>query len=621
MKTARFLHLVGGFSVAFLFVMMAFAAFPFVPRTIKTNAAPAHVASTTTLTMTTPTVSLLLNLGNADKTFATSDPATFSVITDNYSGYTLSISAKLDDANSTKLVNGNHVLNSISVASVDDSGFDAGEWGYRPSKINSLDNTSFLPAPTYTGSVLDTTNTANSTANTYSIAVAAKVDYSLKTGTYSNTFVLNAAGNPTGYIINYSGNSDDSTIAGIPATQSGDTVGDYVVLSSASPTRAHYTFNGWCEGTVSSNNGVDSCTGAVYQPGDSYYLDFTGLNSTTLKALWSINTHTVQLVSTNGTGATTKTVNYGSTASFTNVGPNPGYQYSSLSCTNGQTATISGTTVATGAITNDTVCTATFTLVTYSISYNLNNGWALGSSCAVENTACSFSGTRNICYGANSTYICKEATNEISCSNGVFTDPLSGIAKQCYLSNFTKYNVTSASNTLINPVRDYYTFAGWSGTGISGTSTSVTIPTGSTGNRTYTASWTPITYTITYTMNGGAALGAECAAENATCNFSGTRLICYGASGKYICKEATNTISCSNSVFTDPISGTVKKCYLSNITRYNAQSAAYTLITPTRAGYTFTGWTGSNGTTAQTTVTIPTGSGGNKSYTANWRAN
>lgn len=40
--------------------------------------------------------------------------------------------------------------------------------------------------------------------------------------------------------------------------------------------------------------------------------------------------------------------------------------------------------------------------------------------------------------------------------------------------------------------------------------------------------------------------------------------------------------------------------------------------TPTRTGYTFTGWTGSNGTTAQKTVTIAKGSTGNKSYTANW---
>lgn len=35
-------------------------------------------------------------------------------------------------------------------------------------------------------------------------------------------------------------------------------------------------------------------------------------------------------------------------------------------------------------------------------------------------------------------------------------------------------------------------------------------------------------------------------------------------------------------------------------------------------GYVFAGWTGSNGSTPQTSVTIPAGSHGNKSYTANW---
>jgi len=39
---------------------------------------------------------------------------------------------------------------------------------------------------------------------------------------------------------------------------------------------------------------------------------------------------------------------------------------------------------------------------------------------------------------------------------------------------------------------------------------------------------------------------------------------------------------------------------------------------PTRSEYTFTGWTGSNGTTAQLTVTIGTTATGNKTYTANW---
>lgn len=44
----------------------------------------------------------------------------------------------------------------------------------------------------------------------------------------------------------------------------------------------------------------------------------------------------------------------------------------------------------------------------------------------------------------------------------------------------------------------------------------------------------------------------------------------------------------------------------------------FTLITPTKAGYTFTGWTGSNGTSANKTVTIPNGTRNDLSYTANW---
>ena len=44
----------------------------------------------------------------------------------------------------------------------------------------------------------------------------------------------------------------------------------------------------------------------------------------------------------------------------------------------------------------------------------------------------------------------------------------------------------------------------------------------------------------------------------------------------------------------------------------------FTLPTPTRTDYTFMGWTGSNGTTKQKTVTIPKGTTGNLTYTANW---
>ncbi|MBR1901452.1 MAG: leucine-rich repeat protein [Bacteroidaceae bacterium] len=55
-----------------------------------------------------------------------------------------------------------------------------------------------------------------------------------------------------------------------------------------------------------------------------------------------------------------------------------------------------------------------------------------------------------------------------------------------------------------------------------------------------------------------------------------------------------------------------------NPTSYTYETDAITLTNPTRFGYYFNGWTGSNGNTPQTTVTIANHSHGNKSYTANW---
>ena len=56
----------------------------------------------------------------------------------------------------------------------------------------------------------------------------------------------------------------------------------------------------------------------------------------------------------------------------------------------------------------------------------------------------------------------------------------------------------------------------------------------------------------------------------------------------------------------------------SNPIKYNVDSSDITLNNPTKSGYIFTGWTGSNGTSPQTSVTIKNGSTGNKNYVANW---
>ena len=52
------------------------------------------------------------------------------------------------------------------------------------------------------------------------------------------------------------------------------------------------------------------------------------------------------------------------------------------------------------------------------------------------------------------------------------------------------YTIETVAFTLKNPTKSSYTFTGWSGTGLDGEKNmTVTIPTGSTGNRTYTAHW------------------------------------------------------------------------------------------------------------------------------------
>lgn len=66
-------------------------------------------------------------------------------------------------------------------------------------------------------------------------------------------------------------------------------------------------------------------------------------------------------------------------------------------------------------------------------------------------------------------------------------------------TNPDTYNIETPTFTLNNPTKIGYTFEGWTGTDITGTSKIVTINQGSIGNRTYTATWTPIEYSIVYT--------------------------------------------------------------------------------------------------------------------------
>ena len=132
--------------------------------------------------------------------------------------------------------------------------------------------------------------------------------------------------------------------------------------------------------------------------------------------------------------------------------------------------------------------------------------------------------------------------------------------------NPKSYTIETETFTLLAPTRDGYNFTGWTGSNGSTPSTSVSITKGSTGAKSYTANWSVVTYSVSYSLNNGTATG-------------------------------------------------------SNPTSYNITSEGVTLANPTRSGYSFDGWTGSNGDVPQKKVIISQGTTGNLTYTANWLTN
>ena len=198
-----------------------------------------------------------------------------------------------------------------------------------------------------------------------------------------------------------------------------------------------------------------------------------------------------------------------------------------------------------------------------------------------------------------------------------------------------QYTVESEAFQLPTPVRTGYIFLGWTGEGITEPQKTIEIPQGSTGDRTYTANWQVIEYTIITLLEGGNAGSSQVyfyTVEQTVTLPTPTRTgyTFLGWTGEGITTPQPNV--------TIPKGSTGDKTYIENweLTEYNIamdlnggsgqEKVVYTMTdedfelpTPTRNGYEFVGWTGEGITTPQTQVIIPTGSTGNKAYTANWK--
>src|SRR5262249_46906980 len=63
-----------------------------------------------------------------------------------------------------------------------------------------------------------------------------------------------------------------------------------------------------------------------------------------------------------------------------------------------------------------------------------------------------------------------------------------------------------------------------------------------------------------------------CATENHTCSFSGQKSVAYGANNNFTFLNLSGGTACTNAVFGDPIFGTVKACYISDVLNQTSTS-------------------------------------------------
>ena len=384
------------------------------------------------------------------------------------------------------------------------------------------------------------------------------ITYTLNGGTIANGV------NPTSYITN----SED--------------------ISIINPTRTGYKFTGWTvnqygksivSGKDESNHDISSITSstkvfdAVVNTATGGNVDFT--------AHWEIQTYNIRYFLNGGTTAAANPTSYTIEDNITLNNPTKnGYRFAGWSGTGLAFNKYDTVNIPKGS-TGDRKYTANWIVNNFTITYDYNGG-----------------------------YVDK--------------------------ANPSTYSILSASISLYNPVKTGYKFEGWTGTDLTGKQLSVTIPSGSSGDRQYTANYSPVTYNISYLNVEGAEFSGtnSYTVESSTfaiprptkagytfTGWTGTDLtgktldvtVEQGSTGNRTYKANWDLVNYTISYNLDGGSEVA-----SNPTSYNFESPDIKLVNPTKTGYAFSGWTGTDLTDETRDVTVEQGSTGDRTYTANW---
>lgn len=172
--------------------------------------------------------------------------------------------------------------------------------------------------------------------------------------------------------------------------------------------RANYDFLGW-------NKDKDSTTADYKDEAIVHNLTSVEGDTVDLYAIWKLKQYNVSVVVQNGTitDTTKKVVKHGSSLSFSGITGMTGYGNPRVTCTNGQSATLSNGVLTTGNITSETVCTIKYS-ENPTVTVNVVNGMLADGEVA----------SKKIEYGADVTFnvIPNDSTNVpiISCSGATY---------------------------------------------------------------------------------------------------------------------------------------------------------------------------------------------------------
>ncbi len=283
--------------------------------------------------------------------------------------------------------------------------------------------------------------------------------------------------------------------------------GAKVPMPASNPNRAGYSFKGWF--TAASGGTQVTSNTALPTSNATYY------------AQWTANTITLTWNSNGGSSVGNTSATYSSSAKVPMPASNPtraGYTFAGW-----YTAASGGTqiTSSTALPTSSTTYHAHWNANTITLTWNSQGGSAVSNTSATysptakvpmpattSRSGYTFAGWWTSATGgtqvtsstalptANTTYYAHWSLNPYAITYDLAGGSVSG--------NPTTYDVTTTTFTLKNPTRTGYAFAGWSGTGLSGSANkTVTIAKGSTGNRAYTANWSANPYIVEYWDKAG----------------------------------------------------------------------------------------------------------------------